>query len=1551
MPENQSAEQTRVRVNTSDKNTLLFVKKIAKIYAELGLLSENEANNAQELRDVEAVSKVIAKVPQMSREQRLQFCDVFVRDGFDGATPAILADAYRSVFGRAKTDDAQKQRLKDLAKHIDNLSEDFANTGGMVINTGSNALVDVSNIADVYEGFEDMLRARMGDVDKLDDQNAVDARLQEMADLGVSLEQAKIDQMNSNIGHLETVISEYDENWGISNLGPDNAASLEENWDNLNEALGRAELTDETKAMLSKYKFLDKNGKVIPQFRSANNRDKTEYEEWEQGRKIIKGGRLATIIDLTRHDLAKRHVLDENIDEDSLEQELNEEVLFKLYEMDTADKIINGAMEDPEAFMKPENRDAFIAELSQQGGEMSDAGYNAALDAQVNATAGWAARIKKKVGNAGTRIGGFFGKVFRPLQRVDRLNGARMTRGPVSKRQKRIEFFTRVFKGFLSAFVASTLITLIATAAAATAGISFAASMAAVGIATAIGMGVVQVMRWRKAQEAAGLPTDIRAFLADKRLVLSLGVSVLAVAAMCFGAAGLAQTAMALGYGALAIGGTKNAVEMYRDARDANLSVAESVAWAIANAGAIIGGGFAGRAAARGIIDAHNHNNPENTRYQEEGSKQVPREVDDVRDVTGVRSELTPDAAEYAKNTVEMWYQDDPALLQQRIDAINAYNADHGTNLNPYRVLLVNGEAGGLTADNMRLHVDYSHLDPNIDDVYSHANHRVMTDAWGRARGFDPSDLRAAADTFTGGADAFEAGMQQILNLDQYVYSHGQIDYVHGVPSSADHVQTDGYFRPNDPRGWTTYTEGESSYHDVEYTYQEPYTRTVYDTVPKYTPVHGSGMAMFGTYDPRERLTKLRDRVGAFADRIFGRKKDKGPQDDTPPHKQDDGPVLPPVKDDDSRLLPPGRDNNGRLLPPGREDDGRLLPPGKEDDGRLLPPGREDDDGRLLPSGKDKDGRLLPPGRDEWQPAPKKKHIALDDRYWRDEDVLVLWVDRSQAKAWKDLHDQLKDVEEKLAHSHGSEAAKLKAKKSSLQYDIAKIRNKLGHANDVEINLGSELAFKREELKQCSEAIDKLLAHKPDSNRGASKQDIAAWQAKIQKLQERFQELNRELDEYDYYWPVPEQGVQAKKQQEREERAAQKAEIVEEVEPEEVEIEIEPEENSDNKASLEQIKKKVEDWLKAHGGNVSDRPFEFEHTVPEYDNSYKRDETMDLSKYTVPYVNVGDMLKGEQEEITPTELAQEHEAEPFVNPDKAVDVGVVLPDEKGVTMAEESRQESKEIPIVTDALSEVKHMNQGKTETKGRFGFVAALEKAAGKMLERISGRKYKIPVALTKLANDSTKLSEKIGALRNGKLAVKLVDLNINGNPVVQNSNIPLVVVDIDGLKIAYQLVTGLENHDLETDFVPNPGRWYPVARMSDNGDIALSMDLCTPELMSVGKMLDTTIGDIRNYEDEDLTTILLSNGGHGFVGGCDVMPDADMPSMCHMLHTGGEWQDVDERWHDIYSGSLSDGIKTVSVLHEEVLGALDGKEEIAIKAERESLRGRLFGRRRREQ
>ena len=1355
MPTNSNTNETtmRIRANTSDQNLVRLAHRIAVAYGDdkVHLLSSREVEQVK-TGNVDIALKVLSKVPQMSAGQRLDFCDLFIGEdmsGLDFATPAILGDAYRAISDRVYNGESEQQeRLDKLAARIDDLSADFANSGGMVVSQNEWPLVDTNNVADVYEGFANMLDARMADID-------------------ATQEPYKVAEMRANRQQIEAVVSDYDNAWGLIDLQAGDAPMLAERWDELYGALNRAELSEETKEKLAKYKFLDSKGAVIPQFTSGKRGDTKKYEEYEPGFRIAKDGRLASIVELARHDVAKQHVADvqADIDENALESELNEQVLTKLFEIDTADKVVQGATENPEQFTDPKYREEFINNLAQNGGEISDAGYNAAIEAQTNATAGWAARVKNKLGAAAGKIGGFFGKVFQPIKHIDKMADVRMTRRSIDKREKRIEFFTRILKGFASGFIAGALITTIATAAAAAAGVSVAMSLAAIGIVTAIGMGVIQVTRWRKAQQAAGLPTDINEFLKDKRLVASLGTSLVAVVAMCFGAGGVASAARWLGIGALGMGGATGFISTLGDARDAKMSVAESIAWAILNAGAVIGGGLAGRAVAHAGINAFNEHNPRNTIFQNENTRTELQETTTTRDTTETRLEYTQDALDNAERIARWWYRDNPEILQQRVDAIYAYNAEHGTNIDPYRAIMINGDAGGRTFDNMRLHVNNSHIDPNINDVYSHGSHRVLTDAWGRANGVSHDELNAARHLFGRDGSINPNGMDVIAKLDNMISDNNTVGYVQGRP-----VFTDNYFKSNDPSGWTTYTGGNAPKVENVYPSQETITTTTPVEYKTYTPAHGDGMAAFGNYTPRERLTKLRDRVGSFLDRVraghrdrvveLDSDKDEQPiiepifdeEDDASPFKpatQDEDsvrPVLEPIfdeKDDMSPFKPVTTRDEGSVRPVlepifDEEDDASAFKPATtrdEDSVRpVLEPIFDDEEktpslpkkveipeislDRVFPKPLfDDDKGRLAELREKSQPQPEQIP------QWRIEDMPTALPDpenrkyeplpdssfamtADQAERWDNLHKQLAAIraEMRKPSTRADKFLKLRKEADRLTNEINRFAAELGHPSTFAIEQALAEVERRKKLQGLLKQIEKHMQREPKGLK---------WETEYQKLLDKIADLGGadSLDDSNLRFAAPTLGRSEQKRADVAQREKERQEQKHDVfvipmreQPEQPEV---------------------------SGEELTEIPT-FELTT----SPLSDDERPDVNGLT-------------QERVAEVDTTKKTETE-ILEP--------IFPEEK------------KE-PVLPPT-STLKTTRKGNPELMPRY-------------LMKVRG------------------------------IPVRFVDLTGNGEAIVQHGDRAVVVIDVDGLRIPFFLAKGNEGSKYIVQ-----GKWYPAFEFYANGD-----------------------------------------------------------------------------------------------------------------------------------
>lgn len=1080
MPENNIRNNTIRR--TADDNWILLAKNSARAYREIGVITEREYNKVRRTNDIDVIQSVIGDIPNMEVPMRLKFCRSFVADdteNFNGATPAILAYAYMATRGE------NTPMARALATRIDEMSADFANSGGMVLESGSDwPLVNLSNIADVYEGFVNALVARM-------------------ADLDASRDAAKIAEMKSNLAQMETVINDYDTTWNLNKVRGENASQYEHRWDELNNALDGARLFDETKETVRKYDFKDENEETIPQFLENGELDPD--------------GRAAALLDLTRGDIARRLVSDlgAEIDSQEIEQELNDEFLIKLYETANADKIVQMAMKNPEVFTDPQKRAEFIRGLGDAGGEISDAAYNAALDENANATAGWGARFKKKLGTAAEKVGGFFGKVFRRNEKVDRLSGVRMASQPVDMRQKRIELFKRVLKGFASAFIASAIITTVATAAAATAGISLAASMAAIGIITAIGMGIIQVRRWQKNHPDG----QLKDMLKDTQLLTSLGVSAVAVVAMCFGAAGMAEAAMALGYGALALGGTKNAVEAYHDARNSRtadgkrMSVAESIAWAIANAGAVVAGGLTGRMAANAAIDAYNNANPENRLLQNANDRTVEHTT--KHEIT--ERHYDPDAIRHHEEMMIKYHWETPESFATKIDGLMDAGLSHDEAV---RYLLA-------------WHDTTSH---NLGQGYFNSI------------GMDANEVAALRGSINGDTvNLTPESIKAFNNFNPHISETNTVGSIaHGpistkLPANAE-IGPDGKYVPGKDF-YSTYTEhGGAPYQDVKVVSSD----TTYENVTDYTRANGDAMAAFGNYNPREAKTTPRDRIGAFWDRI----------ETEQPRREERAPVEPPVQDKPSQevIIDDVPVIEEKPVVEAIVDDVPVIEekPVVEEIIDVFPDPKKVTE--EVPVIEKPQPEIIV---DEF-PAPEKTDIDFDDVFpapidneSENEPVVqdtiefdivpddkILALTRPQAKAWHDLHARRNKVREKLRKSpHASKAAKLRAQESKLTYLINKLCNEVGHHDYAAIDRAANEALLREALNEKQALIDAG----PGAN--ATKWDIADWRADIAKLdrniQKKIDKFGAETmdgamaDKSDLYFPSPVPGVQRQKKNAR----------------------------------------------------------------------------------------------------------------------------------------------------------------------------------------------------------------------------------------------------------------------------------------------------------------------------------------------------------------------------------------------------------------------------------
>ena len=121
---------------TSYADLLARYKNIARAYREVNVLTNREYKSIEKMDNVDDIGNIIGPIAQMDNDLLGRFCVAFIDDdteNFNNAPITILARAYiakqqkgrRRIFGR-NSDDAMAVAL---AKRIDEMSEDFANSG------------------------------------------------------------------------------------------------------------------------------------------------------------------------------------------------------------------------------------------------------------------------------------------------------------------------------------------------------------------------------------------------------------------------------------------------------------------------------------------------------------------------------------------------------------------------------------------------------------------------------------------------------------------------------------------------------------------------------------------------------------------------------------------------------------------------------------------------------------------------------------------------------------------------------------------------------------------------------------------------------------------------------------------------------------------------------------------------------------------------------------------------------------------------------------------------------------------------------------------------------------------------------------------------------------------------------------------------------------------------------------------------------------------------------------------------------------------------------
>lgn len=843
----------RERSLNSDANEFIMDKAKLQVLLSMEVINQ-EIYDAAIKNPSSAIEKLQEKLPlddkkQIEFENALSDKMLDTPELFTFMPPYLLAKEYTKYNEQVKENLerdpeadvlALQEKISKLAERMDTLSLDMHDRRNLFYS-------DITNIGDTYNGYMDMFAAR----EKYLDDSEHSAEIKKV--------------ISDNRAVLAEIIEGYDQTWNLQNVKEADADKLDKRFNEVSAALEKTVLDTETLKLISNFKFFDEEGQIEPQFIDKDGNKKHTFDE---GDEIIKGGKLETIIRVARQNVLMNQIgADNEISVDTLNESLKEEVPTVLYAAHVAAEVEKGIKEDPKQFTDKTFLNKFKEDLSNPEKPMgvSATAYEATIDNLINSVGAYATRLGSKVGKDKPVVT----KVFEPLKDIDK-RAADRTTGTVDKRKVRIEQLKRAAKGAASAFLVSGAITVAGTAVAADASMTAAtlgmnkyAGMA-LGSALAVGMTIYQIHRWRKDRKANGEKTGFLAMLKDRRLRETVETTALGCAALGFAVTGNPGVAQCLGYGAMAVGTANNVINSYQDVKKAGLSGWEAVGWATLQAVATVGGGLAGRYTANAGIDAFNKAHSENEIFQHKETT--------VHTTVEETTVYKPEAIENARNILDYWYKDNPDLLQQRIDAINNYNEINGTNISPERYLLAAHDAGALSADNNLLHVQGG------EDIATNANHKVLGTGWSNETGVSQDVVKNLANSVSGdGVNITPESLEAFGQIDQYIGSQNHVGHVPGAPYQDDgvlgynsKVGADGKVEVAADGGrWTTYAN-----HDGATEVQ----KTTHDIITSKMVRNESdlGLGMFGVLGSTTRKAKkLKDRIGALADKLFSQKKSK----------------------------------------------------------------------------------------------------------------------------------------------------------------------------------------------------------------------------------------------------------------------------------------------------------------------------------------------------------------------------------------------------------------------------------------------------------------------------------------------------------------------------------------------------------------------------------------------------------------------------------------------------------------------------------------------------
>ena len=545
-------------------------------------------NSEAKVKDIKQYKQVLANKLLDNNQERV-------------LTPELACEANEVLTQQVKDEPKNTEAQAKLAKTINvmnNLADDFIQKRGYF-------LLDITNVADAYDGYNRMFNLRLKQLDEQKKKLNKAAKKDEQSAQLLQVIENNIKTYEKCLKDLDTLMKPYDERWNIPDgKNPynsavkmnDRAKKCVKILDNIKP--DEQTLGAETLQMLSRFKFKGTEGN-LPQFYDPKNQN-TKSDSWREGLEVIPNSRLATVLQLVKNDILMTELnADDKISKEELTEKFKNGIGEKLFAIYNSEEKIAGIAENPRKFVQPEKEKyltEFMTKLNNPEAPLaiSDTGYVAAMEVQANNAEVYCNRVSKKIGANNSEF--IRGVITDQMQQIDRRAPLHNAANNVRRQSLRRNLFGTALGAGLAYTGARVFTNIAATGGASLAVSTTAATITAVGVG--IGVTALQYIAKRKEAKANGdRHYNLQKFLKDKKVLAAIGASTLGAAAVVFAKINAPETLVAgAAIGSFGLGVGLRFAQPYKDMRLKGHSRLSALAMGACSAAATLGAGALGRA-------------------------------------------------------------------------------------------------------------------------------------------------------------------------------------------------------------------------------------------------------------------------------------------------------------------------------------------------------------------------------------------------------------------------------------------------------------------------------------------------------------------------------------------------------------------------------------------------------------------------------------------------------------------------------------------------------------------------------------------------------------------------------------------------------------------------------------------------------------------------------------------------------------------------------------------------------------------------------------------